>query len=215
MIDVKKYDFFIFDCDGVILDSNRLKSIAFQKALSGEPPELVVKFVEYHKKNGGISRYEKFRYYFETMATADDSKKEIKNALNNFASIVSEGLMNCDYIPGAINFIHNLFVNNKSLFIVSGSDEKELNEVFKKRNILYFFKNIYGSPIGKIENTNKVIKSINQSEKGIFFGDSYSDYDAAKKYKLDFIFVNGASEWKGGEKLIPNSSIIRNFKYFN
>ena len=28
-----KYDFFIFDCDGVILDSNDLKTYAFKKVL--------------------------------------------------------------------------------------------------------------------------------------------------------------------------------------
>jgi beta-phosphoglucomutase-like phosphatase (HAD superfamily) len=31
------YDFVVFDCDGVILKSNQLKSDAFAKALEGEP----------------------------------------------------------------------------------------------------------------------------------------------------------------------------------
>jgi len=33
MINIDKYDFFIFDCDGIILDSNKLKSNAFTEAL--------------------------------------------------------------------------------------------------------------------------------------------------------------------------------------
>ena len=37
MIDIDDYDVFIFDCDGVILDSNKLKSEAFEHA-----------FAEYH-----------------------------------------------------------------------------------------------------------------------------------------------------------------------
>ena len=67
MIDIAKYDFFIFDCDGVILNSNNLKSKTFAEALAGEPPDLVAEFVEYHKNNGGISRYKKFWYYYKTM----------------------------------------------------------------------------------------------------------------------------------------------------
>ena len=63
MINIAKYDFYIFDCDGVILDSNNLKSRAYAEALTAEPLELVLEFVEYHKENGGISRYEKFKYY--------------------------------------------------------------------------------------------------------------------------------------------------------
>ena len=35
MIDIAKYDYFIFDCDGVILNSNALKSKAFAEALTG------------------------------------------------------------------------------------------------------------------------------------------------------------------------------------
>ena len=57
-IDFKNFDFFVFDCDGVILDSNLLKTIAFSKSLP-EYPEKVSKFIDYHKANGGISRYKK------------------------------------------------------------------------------------------------------------------------------------------------------------
>jgi len=63
MLDLLKYDYLIFDCDGVILDSNRLKSQAFADALLDEPPERIKAFVRYHKQHGGISRYEKFRYF--------------------------------------------------------------------------------------------------------------------------------------------------------
>ena len=65
MFDFSIYDYLIFDCDGVILDSNRLKSKAFAYALPGEPIQLVQAFVDYHQKRGGISRYEKFSHYFK------------------------------------------------------------------------------------------------------------------------------------------------------
>ena len=61
MIDIDDYDVFIFDCDGVILDSNILKSEAFEHALTLEDKSDVERLIQYHKDNGGISRYEKFR----------------------------------------------------------------------------------------------------------------------------------------------------------
>ena len=206
MINVNKYDFFIFDCDGVILDSNKLKSKAFAEALPNDPPNLISEFVEYHKNNGGVSRYEKFRYYFENMKNQVEAEKEIENALNNFANIVSEGLLKCDYIPGVIEFIEMLYNKKKRLFVVSGSDENELIQVFRKRGLLHYFKEIYGSPNDKLENTRKVIASTSQSHSGLFFGDSKSDYNAAIEFGIDFLYIKGASEWKGGVKKVKNES---------
>ena len=212
MINMDKYDFFIFDCDGVILDSNKFKSNAFAEAVPNEPPDLVAEFVQYHKQNGGISRYEKFRYYFEEIKKQVEAEAEIDKALNNFAAIVSEGLLKCNYIPGVVEIIRELFNLNKRLFVVSGSDEKELIQVFKKRGIDYYFKKIYGSPSSKAENTKKVISAMNKSKKGLFFGDSNSDYNASKKFGLDFVFVKGCSEWVNGVKILDNKYIIKNFE---
>ena len=214
MINIDKYDFVIFDCDGVILDSNKLKSNAFAEALSNEPPDLVAEFVEYHKENGGISRYEKFRYYFEEMKKQVEAEVEIDKALNNFAAIVSKGLLKCNYISGAIEFIEKLFNLNKRLFVVSGSDEKELIQVFRNRGIDYYFEKIYGSPANKAENTRKLVTSMSKAKKGLFFGDSKSDYNASKKFGLDFVFVKGYSEWVNSDKILDIKYIIKNFEEF-
>ena len=53
MLSISAYQIAVFDCDGVILDSNQIKSEAFAYALPDDPPELVKNFVQYHKENGG------------------------------------------------------------------------------------------------------------------------------------------------------------------
>ena len=58
-----KYNSFVFDNDGVIMDSNAAKTDAFAKALEGEDQELIEEFLQYHKDFGGISRFEKFEYF--------------------------------------------------------------------------------------------------------------------------------------------------------
>jgi len=211
MLDVNKYDFFIFDCDGVILDSNKIKSEAFAKALKGEPEDKILKFIKYHKENGGVSRYKKFRYYFEKINKSSQSHTNISKALDVFASIVSKELEECEYISGVLEFIVDLTKNNKTLYVVSGSDQEELIKVFSKRKINYHFSEIYGSPDGKIANTNKVVQSIGLNKNGIFFGDSESDYEAAKRYNLDFLFINGSSEWLDGKNIIDKQCTFKDF----
>ena len=95
------------------------------------------------------------------------------------------------------------------MFVVSGSDEIELQEVFFRRGITKYFKKIYGSPMNKIENTAKVIQEIGTKKKVCFFGDSRSDYEAAKKFALNFIFVSQFSDWKEGHNI--SKTKIKNF----
>ena len=53
------YRTIIFDCDGVILDSNELKTDSFIQLLDNQPKKVINTFISYHKKNGGITRQKK------------------------------------------------------------------------------------------------------------------------------------------------------------
>ena len=54
-----------WDFDGVILNSNKVRDKGFETVLSGFPKEEVDKLLKFHRQNGGLSRYVKFRYFFE------------------------------------------------------------------------------------------------------------------------------------------------------
>ena len=64
MKDVSQYATCVFDCDGVVLDSNQIKTQAFYNATQSYGHEFADQLVNYHLKNGGVSRYEKFEYFF-------------------------------------------------------------------------------------------------------------------------------------------------------
>ena len=53
----------IFDFDGVILESVSVKTAAFRQLFSFAP-EHVDEIVQYHLDNGGMSRFDKFRYIY-------------------------------------------------------------------------------------------------------------------------------------------------------
>ena len=65
MFNLLNYKVAIFDCDGVILMSNQMKSKAFALTLKNEKKKLVNEFMSYHQQNGGISRYVKFDYFYK------------------------------------------------------------------------------------------------------------------------------------------------------
>ena len=206
------YNFYIFDCDGVILDSNQIKTESFRESLSNYDDNLVDLFIDYHQKNGGISRFVKFKYFYEKLLKKNENKN-IHELLNKFNSIVFDKLCNSNFIPGAIPFIQLLKKNNKKIYIVSGGLEDEIKEVFVKKKINHLFDAIYGSPTDKDFHTKNIILS-NKSNNGIFFGDSKIDYEVAKNNFLEFFFIKEKSEWLDYMNF-DISNVITNFESIN
>ena len=196
MININDYDYFIFDCDGVLINSNEIKNETFRQVLKNEKENLVIDFINYHQQNGGVSRYQKFLHYYKNIKKIKDYENNASLAINEFSAIVEYKLVKSDYVNGVIEFLKTIFSYKKKIYIVSGGDQKELVRVFKKKGILNFFNKVFGSPNDKIYNTRKVLKLNEKNHSGIFFGDSKLDYICAKKYKLDFIYVKMFSEWK-------------------
>ena len=213
-INLKKIDFVIFDCDGVILDTNKIKTEAFQKTLKGFPEEKIAKLITFHKKNGGISRKIKFEYFFNNIIHDFDQKK-INHSLKIFRKISFQKILLSHYIKGVLKFIKILNRNNIKVFIVSGALQSELRKIFILRNKSKYFNKILGTPKNKIENIKIILDKYSlDKNRGVFFGDSSTDYISAKKFKMNFIFVKDKSEWLNYKK-IKKMKIINNFLDIN
>ncbi|MEC8567810.1 MAG: HAD hydrolase-like protein [Pseudomonadota bacterium] len=192
---MKPYDFVVFDCDGVILQSNQVKSNAFAAALTGEPQSAIDAFVAYHKANGGISRYKKFAHYFEHMQPCQDAVPYIAQALERYAAIVQAELLTCPLIPGIEQYLQQLQQAGIRCAVNSGGDEQELHGVFAARKLAEYFQHIFGSPTGKQENMQRLKNLGFMQGNGVMFGDSKSDWLAAQAFGLDFVFITHETEW--------------------
>ena len=57
----------LWDFDGVILDSMKIRDWGFKEILKKFNKEDVKSLLKYHRENGGLSRYVKIRYFFEIL----------------------------------------------------------------------------------------------------------------------------------------------------
>ena len=57
----------IFDCDGVILDSNNFKTKLFKDVLGDYPSDEVESFSDFQKKSFGLSRYKLFEIFLKNL----------------------------------------------------------------------------------------------------------------------------------------------------
>jgi phosphoglycolate phosphatase-like HAD superfamily hydrolase len=189
-----KYKTFVFDCDGVILNSNKIKTQAFYQVALPYGDLAAKALAEYHTKNGGISRYKKFDYFFDHIIPKGIDGPNKDALLISYAELVREGLIACEITPG-LNALRDKTESSKWL-VVSGSDQAELRWIFKERGLSNLFNGgIFGSPDSKDEILNREIKLKNIVSPALFFGDSEYDHKVAMKMDFDFIFISSWSEF--------------------
>ena len=182
----------IFDCDGVILDTNKIKGDIFYKVVEGFGVKLANEFLVYHNNNGGLSRFEKFKYFFSNILK--DESYDIDIYLKRFSALNISSIKNSNITEGFLDFIRIVSVPK---YVVSASLEDELKEIFVYKNLARYFIDIFGSPKSKIEN----IKNISYKNKRVLLiGDSFNDFKVAKYYNFEFMFIKKYSLWAGYKK---------------
>lgn len=190
------YDAVAFDCDGVLLDSNDLKVEAFRRVTraAGFAPETVEAFSAYQTQNFGTSRHRLFARLLEGAFGAPPPGATLEALLEGFGQAVSAGYLEVDEAPGARALLEALSPA-APLFVVSGSDEAELVEVFEKRGLSRHFRAVFGSPATKTENLARVAEALGMAApRLLFIGDAEADADAAVASGADFLFASRYSK---------------------
>lgn len=186
---------FIFDCDGVVLDSNHLKTEAFRKATLPYGTPAAEAMVAHHVANGGVSRYLKFLYFSENILESKIDEVAMERLLSTYAEAVREGLSSCEVTPGLAD-LRARFPDSRWC-IVSGGDQAELRDVFAARGLdVLFDAGIFGSPERKEVILNRLIAEGVVPERAVFIGDSKYDHIAAKTCGVPMVFVAQWSEFR-------------------
>lgn len=214
-IEITKYKTIVFDCDGVVLDSNITKIDSYFRTAKklGATNEQAQALVDYHVKLGGISRYPKFVWYLEEVLQKTATKEAVQEYLDAFGIAVSKGLMSCRLAEG----MHELRerTTNTNWLIVSGGDQQEIRALFPKRNVADLFDGgIFGSPDNKDEILGREIENGNIQMPALFLGDSKYDYESSTRAGLDFIFLSDWTDVPNWEAFCAKNKIhvCRNIK---
>lgn len=179
----------IFDFDGVILESSEIKTDAFLEIFK-EYPEHRDAILNHHLVNQGVSRYKKFEWIYKNLLDKPYGDIMGEELGNRFSKIVFEKIMKAPTVPGAIDLLEYIRCNTPA-YIASGTPDIELNEIVRKRGLLKYFKNVYGSDLTKEQIISKIMKQDNYySFELLFVGDAISDFNAAKDMNLHFVARN-------------------------
>jgi len=183
------YHAFFFDFDGVLADSVEVKTRAFAKLFERYGSAIEAKVVKHHRKNGGMTRVDKFYHYYREFLGKQLDEAELQRLCNDFSCLVVDEVTSAPEITGAENFLKK-WHNTVKCFVVSATPDEEIKEIVKRRGIDIYFHQILGSSCSKSDNVNYLLNKYELAPRQcLFFGDAESDYQAAMACRINFMGI--------------------------
>ena len=112
----------VFDFDGVIIESEHIKTRAFRELYGEHGPEVVAAAVAHHEANGGISRRKKIRHCHATLLGIELDTARLEALCQRFSALVEDEVVGCDWVPGASEVLATHF-GRRPMFVVSGTPQ--------------------------------------------------------------------------------------------
>ncbi|PZV15953.1 MAG: HAD family hydrolase [Pseudanabaena sp.] len=183
----KRYDAIVFDFDGVLVESVDVKTQAFG-ALYAEYGDRIVEQVKaYHLLHGGVSRFDKFRYYHEVLLGKDLTKEEEIRLGDRFSQYVEDAVVDAVYVSGAYEFLESNY-QSIPLFVASGTPDQELKRIVSRRNMAHYFVSLHGSPAKKGDIIQCILSKHDfDPDLVLMVGDAIADYEGAIAAGVKFI----------------------------
>lgn len=176
----------ILDFDGVVVESIPLKTAAFRKVFSFAPEHLD-EIIEFHLENGGMSRYDKYRYIYANILHEPLTPEQEERLASEYVGLIFESMLTVPYVEGAEELLRDCS-RRLPLYIVSATPEGEMYEIARRRDLTKYFVRIYGSPKTKAECIREILAETGAApEEALFVGDAPNDWQAAYETGVRFI----------------------------
>jgi phosphoglycolate phosphatase-like HAD superfamily hydrolase len=213
-IDLKQYKTVVFDCDGVVLNSNKTKIDAYfgvAKRMGGTD-EQAQAFVDHHVAKGSFPRNGKIEYYLNNIVKQSVTPQLVQQYITTFEEILDKTLMDCEIADGLL--LLKAATPQARWMLLSGGDQAELRRIFPRRSVKnqnlaqLFEAGIFGGPDTKEIVLAREIANGNIQLPALFVGDSKYDHQAASKAGLDFVFLSDWTEVSDWQAYCAQNNII-------
>ncbi len=110
-------------------------------------------------------------------------------------------------MPEALRFAR--LTGPERCFVVSGTDQDELRDVFAAKELTLTFAQICGSPTSKLAHMERILEEYGcPGERALFIGDGGGDFDVARKLGVPFIYIDQYSEWRAARATLSGAKDV-------
>ena len=176
----------IFDFDGVILDSNAVKTEAFGEVFA-RFPEHAGAMMAYHHAHVSQSRFEKFTHLVEGRLGRRGDQALVRDLAEDFAARLASRMAACPLVPGARGMLEDLAAR-VPLYLASVTPADELERLLDIHHLRRFFAGVYGCPPWtKPEAVRTIAAALGGPAGLVLVGDSAGDQRAAGEAGVEFV----------------------------
>lgn len=205
---IQQYKTIVFDCDGVVLNSNQTKIDAYfavAKRMGGSDAQAQA-LVDHHVNKGSFPRNGKIEYYLNEIVKQPITPELMQQFLEAFDDILDETLMLCEVAAKLDDLKNN--TTQARWMMLSGGDQAELRKIFERRGLASLFSaGIFGGPDTKEIVLAREKANGNIEFPALFVGDSKYDHQASTGAGLDFVFLSDWTEVKDWQNYCNSHNI--------
>ncbi|GMV21715.1 MAG: hypothetical protein AMXMBFR57_16640 [Acidimicrobiia bacterium] len=177
----------VLDFDGVILESNDLKTAVFDEVFA-QYPEHHAAMMAFHREHQSSSRYVKFAHLVEARLRRPGDTNLINGLAEEFSRRLADRMTACAPVPGALELLER-FSGIVPTYLASVTPQAELESVLGRRALSRHFQAVYGCPPWE---KARAVADIVQRHGGVtagvlLVGDSAGDQRAALTAGVDFV----------------------------
>ncbi len=180
----------VFDFDGTLIDSNRLKYDAFFELFSDDQKHVqIIQSVLSEKKEQ--SRYIILEEILRQLGhrQAHGIKRKVKTLADRYNDRVVAGAKTCSEMPGASKVLRFLSPRYR-LYVSSTTPEDPLKEIIAFRGWALLFEGVFGYPRRKSETIQRIFKREKATGSELLVvGDGESDRQSAAENGCHFVHI--------------------------
>jgi len=183
----------LLDFDGVLVDSNLIKSKAFYQI--GERKlgkRAASELLKYHLDHPGESRFTKLRWFAERHKRQLHGV-QLEELENEFKIIVLDGLRKAQRVERLVEALQKSGIQASILSAAPTEELVGLIDYFGWSSV--FESRIYGSPTSKHVHLERLRSQISLPD-SILVGDSVTDFEVAEHFGVHFAFIDGWTDWR-------------------
>lgn len=176
----------ILDFDGVVLESNGLKTEVFREVFA-RFPEHAEYMMEWHDAHISLSRYAKFEHLVFLRLGRPGDRALVEELAAEFSRRIFERVCTCPEVPGAVAFLEH-GAARVPIHLASVTPEPELRSILDRRGLRRYFTSIFGCPPWtKPAAVASIVGTYGGPHGLAFIGDSPGDRAAADSAGVEFI----------------------------
>jgi phosphoglycolate phosphatase-like HAD superfamily hydrolase len=180
----------ILDFDGVVLESNDVKTSAFRQVFARYPAHADA-MMEFHHRNVSLGRFDKFEHLLRLLGRPGDGALRDELAAE-FSRRTLEGVIAAPFVAGAEAFLRDV-APRLPLYLASVTPEEDLTRILAQRGLAQWFRRAYGCPPWTKPSAIRDVlarEGIAPSQ-ALLVGDSAGDQRAAAETGVGFVGRDG------------------------